>query len=752
MTSILGKNFEGCTYPKPQTYSKDRFIYGLYNVPHSMVPEAVTMAHDLGINKFDTAQLYGNETICYESVKNFDDVQITTKIYHANTTQQLSHRLLQTEKRIPIPNKTILLHRWMDPCMWSQLAGCINRRTRIGVSNYTVETLQELLQYCVENKLRKPDVVQIEVHPFVDCVELIKYCQWNGIDVEAHTVLARGKYFDHPTLVQMATQHHCTVPQLMISWALSKGVNVCVKSLQKDRLQELLDSPVISSSELRSLDTLYQQTYMRFYKTGSSVPVITDIVKQLKEDMSVELPSRLCEKLPIAGYEYVNAGGLIAAELFPEDKKEAQLNKYRKMIKNLRSKRLTGIQTEKQRKKGLSCPMRHPSGYMDHILNPRPMPVDETDPVEFEPFYQYLTGSEYVEDEATFVRGTVFSDGRMDLCKQVVGPSSIVALCENTMKSKLVKHFLLGNNIAFRKPEKTVEDVVEGKYGGRDAAIAMCNLMKSSDIETYYLAGNEIDGQDSGFISIGLLNNTSCKALWLKRNPINPLGCGYLNTTLRFNQTLVLLDLHNCAVQDAGLEVLLYQPSEIKTLRHLYLDANAIEELDPLVKWCQSPDCRITSLYLSINRLGDDEVIKLCDSLVNNKTLKRLCLASALVGNRAVPHIVDMALSCPNLICLNLGCYKSSKDMGERPGNLFDDEVLPEFQRLLGEHGGLLYFNVIGCQMSFECLEQLKDCNSHTSVETGSGAPKFIHDKDALQIIKHPKRVRHIASVYRGKM
>lgn len=48
-----------------------------------------------------------------------------------------------------------------------------------------------------------------------------------------------------------------------------------------------------------------------------------------------------------------------------------------------------------------------------------------------------------------FIRGALFPDGRMDLCKQVVGPNSIVELCQAVSQSGAFKHFLLGNNIVF---------------------------------------------------------------------------------------------------------------------------------------------------------------------------------------------------------------------------------------------------------------------------------------------------------------
>jgi diketogulonate reductase-like aldo/keto reductase len=59
----------------------------------------------------------------------------------------------------------------------------------IGVSNYTVDHLKELLEYCTI----KPAVNQVELHPKLTQKPLIEYCNANGIVVEAYSSLAKGR-------------------------------------------------------------------------------------------------------------------------------------------------------------------------------------------------------------------------------------------------------------------------------------------------------------------------------------------------------------------------------------------------------------------------------------------------------------------------------------------------------------------------------------------------------------------------------
>jgi len=181
----------------------------------------------------------------------------------------------------------------------------------------------------------------------------------------------------------------------------------------------------------------------------------------------------------------------------------------------------------------------------------------------------------------------------------------------------------------------------------------------NTGINTWYLAGNCINEECCKYIAQGLKHNTVCTALWLKRNPIM-LGTRYLNELLRTNTTLQLLDLHNCGIGDKGLELLFENSNEFKGLRQIYLDANAIENIEPMLPWLSL--CQVESLYISINRLGDANIIKIMDALnsnPNNDCVKRLCFSSTHLNNDGVKKISQVVPNLKNLECLNQG-YKNS--------------------------------------------------------------------------------------------
>ena len=728
-------------------------IFGLYHVKYHQVQSYLALAKSLGITHFDTAQMYGNERICAESCNASD--YITTKIYVANTAGQIDKMVKRSIHRFGTKQiNCMLLHRPMPNECWTALThhnfGCI------GVSNYDQHTLQGLLAFCEENNIKKPDVHQMEVHPFIDCLPLIQYCNNNGIRVQGHTVLTQGKFLAYPPLVELAAKYNVSPASILIAWTASKNIDICVSSGSEFHLTELIagSNLVLAESDISEMDNWHTQTSHRFYTKSIETPYTLDsqsskeyiarTVDQLKKDIASDYPSDTCDNLPLGGEPYRIVGRVIAEQLYP-DKPEASLPKYRALIKLLRTKRINSRKAEINYKKGHTCCVVPRTNiralnetYSDHIMFPKPMPVNITDPEEFNPLFEYLSSNSSPQIDTVFIRGAIFPDGRMDLCKQVVGPTSIKQLCKTVARSTIVRHFLLGNNVVLQEHEE-------------EGADAFAMLMRNNDIpiETWYLAGNCIGPVAIEIMAKALSTNTQCKALWLKRNPVGPLGATYLNSMLKVNTNLVLLDLHNCALGDEGINNLLANPEELKALKHLYLDANAIESTTAIAKWAAIT--HPVTLYLSINRLGDEAITELCLALHDNPRLKRLCLSSTQMNNKGLIAVVDMALTCPKLKCINVGCYKSSADMGEYPGNLFDDDVLPDLVRLITQSKSLEYLNTASCKISKEGLLSLPRTDT-VSMDLGVGSWHHVHEKNKLRFVKQPKRIVHIDSIYRGKM
>jgi len=85
----------------------------------------------------------------------------------------------------------------------------------------------------------------------------------------------------------------------------------------------------------------------------------------------------------------------------------------------------------------------------DAIANPEAEPVDIASREQMQPLYDWLSAR--TEKEGTldlrFLKGVVTSDGRLDLCKQVIGPMGIEPLLEAMGNTQHVDRLLLGNNV-----------------------------------------------------------------------------------------------------------------------------------------------------------------------------------------------------------------------------------------------------------------------------------------------------------------
>ncbi|GMH44703.1 hypothetical protein BSKO_12655 [Bryopsis sp. KO-2023] len=378
------------------------------------------------------------------------------------------------------------------------------------------------------------------------------------------------------------------------------------------------------------------------------------------------------------------------------------------------------------------------------ILNPSAMPVEVAPKEELQPFFDFLSKSSTPPSTpAQFGRGVMFPDGRMDFCKQVVGPAHIADLCKAVSKAQsTVRHFLLGNNICCDNNDST-------------GAHCIGDLMDRDDleIETWYLAGNCMGADEVKILCDKLKNSKHARALWLKRNPVKAEGAAHLGDLLANNKLIKVLDLDGCGLRDEGVKSLIEPMLGAKELglRHLYLGGNAIgvEGAKHLAEFLKTHPTRIKSLYLGVNRLGDAGAALIAEALQGNTTIKRLFLPSNQLTSVSVKAIVDAALTCPNLKALNLGYYTSTWDMGEVP-NAYGDQGAKELLRLVKNHGCLEFLSVVNAGVTKEGFDLLTEAAGPNLYMPGG---KTVMEA-SLQFrrVKHPKRVVDIDSVYRTRM
>jgi len=232
--------------------------------PGKVTREAVKAALELGYRHVDTARVYGNErdvaAAIAESGLARAEVFVTTKLW--NSDQGYDAALAAFEKsvdRLGGPPDLYLIHFPVAGTRmesWRALVHLLEeRRVRaIGVSNYTVRHLEELL---AESPV-VPAVNQVEIHPFLYQRELLAFCRSKGIQLEAYAPLVKGQRMDDPVLRRIAAAHGKTPAQVLVRWCIEHEVVAIPKSVRRERIAEnaqVLDFS-LAPEEVAALDAL----------------------------------------------------------------------------------------------------------------------------------------------------------------------------------------------------------------------------------------------------------------------------------------------------------------------------------------------------------------------------------------------------------------------------------------------------------------------------------------------------------------
>ena len=251
---------------------------GVYQSPPGRVTRnAVNFALRVGYRHVDTARIYGNEADVGEAVRESGvprgDLFVTTKLWNSDQGYDSTLRACEASlKRLGLDYLDLYLVHFPVPDVrketWSAMETLLKKeRCRaIGVSNFTIRHLEEL----IEESHVIPSVNQVEFHPFLYQRELLKYCQKQGIQVEAYSPLARGERLKHPRIGSLAEKYSKTPAQLMIRWGIQHGLVVIPKSTREERIREngqVFDFD-ISDDDMRTLDSLNEDLRLNWDPTN----------------------------------------------------------------------------------------------------------------------------------------------------------------------------------------------------------------------------------------------------------------------------------------------------------------------------------------------------------------------------------------------------------------------------------------------------------------------------------------------------
>jgi len=146
----------------------------------------------------------------------------------------------------------------------------------IGACNLNTAGLRDVLAYATI----PPAVLQVEMYPYLQQPKLLRFCKDAGIAVTGFSPLGAGSYVElgmstdadsaltDPLVVRLSSAKGVSPAQLILRWALQRGLSVIPKSSQERRLREnlCLDGFELTDDEMDEMGTL--DRHRRFNDPG----------------------------------------------------------------------------------------------------------------------------------------------------------------------------------------------------------------------------------------------------------------------------------------------------------------------------------------------------------------------------------------------------------------------------------------------------------------------------------------------------
>lgn len=286
---------------------------GTWKSAPNEVKSAVKEAIKVGYRHIDCAAIYGNEkevgealSECFkEGIVDRKDLWVTSKLWNANQAKEhVIPALKQTLSDLQLDYLDLYLIHWpvrvkhgvtfpesgddMEPFnleeTWKAMeeARELGLARHIGVSNFSIEKLKKTLSIATY----KPEVNQVERHPYLQQKALADFCRKNGIHITNYSSLGsrdrpnkpEGEpiLLDDPTVMAIAEKQGASPAAVLLKWGLEEGASVIPKSVNPERLKqnlEINESVTLDSADmekLRALDRHFRYVDGKFWcKEGS---------------------------------------------------------------------------------------------------------------------------------------------------------------------------------------------------------------------------------------------------------------------------------------------------------------------------------------------------------------------------------------------------------------------------------------------------------------------------------------------------
>lgn len=275
--------------------------FGTYQLSNEQAEVCVRDALNAGFRHIDSAEGYNNEEGTGRGIQaasvSRDELFITTKVFpgykpwgsneknYDDTIDTLKRQLKQLQLDYV---DLYLIHAPFSELRLEQWKACIELKrlglaTHIGVANYNVERIQEIL----DAGLEAPEANQIEFHPLCAQVELTEFMEkhsiapiaysslaplstWRVEDGQGGDVLAEIKQEGQTVIKDIAESLGVAEAKILLRWGMQRGYCVLTKSSRPERIRENINifDFEISDSDMKRLDQLNQNQAIAWAANG----------------------------------------------------------------------------------------------------------------------------------------------------------------------------------------------------------------------------------------------------------------------------------------------------------------------------------------------------------------------------------------------------------------------------------------------------------------------------------------------------
>ena len=278
---------------------------GTWKSAKGVVYEVVRKAIEIGYRHFDCASFYGNEAeignAISDAIKNGDvireDLWITSKLWNnRHKKDDIQPAFEITLKDLTLDYIDLYLIHWpvvlQNQASYAQQSsdlislseipltqtwqGLIDLKEKgltkhIGVSNFSIKKVNQI----TEESGIVPEVLQIELHPFLQQQKILNFAQEKGIFLTGYCPLGSAdrpavrilenepKLFQQQVILDIAKDKDISPAQVILAWAVNRGTSVIPKSVNPERLKQNLEAADIELStqemtKMNSLDLHYR--------------------------------------------------------------------------------------------------------------------------------------------------------------------------------------------------------------------------------------------------------------------------------------------------------------------------------------------------------------------------------------------------------------------------------------------------------------------------------------------------------------